>query len=65
MTSAFGGRSTPYAMALFLGFPMHVDAERLKNVQPLRAITRHGWTASNGVCCALSEVWMMVGIDAD
>ena len=65
MTSAFGGRSIPYAMALFLGFPMQADAERLKNGQPLRAITRHGRAASNGVRCALSEVWMMVGIDAD
>ena len=52
-------------MALFLGFPMQADAEHLKNMHPLRAITRHGGAASNGVCCTLSEVWMMVGIDAD
>jgi hypothetical protein len=65
VTSAFGGRSIPYAMALFLGFPMQCDAERLKNMRSLRAITRHGWTASNGVRCALRKVWMMVGIDAD
>ena len=65
MTSAFGAQRTACTIALFRAISVQIDAERLKNMQPLRAIPRHSRTASNGVRCPLSEVGMMVGIDAD